>query len=200
MKTALKAITILYIIRLNPKFSVLFYQLEENMKKFIIGLFVGVSLPFIAGYIFLITGGMPVATKGPALPMEHFIAKTAMRAAMKGEVNKPSPVVADEINLLAGVKIYKNNCAVCHGLLSAKESSIAKGLFPIPPQLFGDENVTDDPVGNIYWKVKNGIRLTGMPGFVDSLSETELWQVSLLLQNADKLPAVVSVELLSKTE
>jgi hypothetical protein len=62
-------------------------------------------------------------------------------------------------------------------------------MFPKPPQLFTqDEMVTDDPVGEDYWKVKNGIRLSGMPGFKDSLSEGEIWQVSALLAKADKLP------------
>ena len=49
--------------------------------------------------------------------------------------------------------------------------------------------VTDDPPGESYWKVKNGIRMTGMPAFSPGLTETELWQVSLLVANADKLPA-----------
>ncbi len=46
--------------------------------------------------------------------------------------------------------------------------------------------VTDDPPGETYWKVANGIRLTGMPSFKSVLTDTEMWQVSLLLANADK--------------
>jgi mono/diheme cytochrome c family protein len=62
-------------------------------------------------------------------------------------------------------------------------------MFPPPPQLLNnDEMVTDDPVGVTYWKVANGIRLTGMPGFSKSLSATQMWQVSMLLAGADKLP------------
>ena len=48
--------------------------------------------------------------------------------------------------------------------------------------------VTDDPPGETYWKVSGGIRMTGMPGFEKTLSTTQMWQVSLLLANADKLP------------
>ena len=47
-------------------------------------------------------------------------------------------------------------------------------------------NGTDVPVGKTYWKVANGIRLTGMPAFGKVLSDTEMWQVSMLLKNADK--------------
>jgi mono/diheme cytochrome c family protein len=51
--------------------------------------------------------------------------------------------------------------------------------------------VTDDPAGETYWKAANGIRLTGMPGYRGTLTDTQLWQVSLMLANADKLPASV---------
>lgn len=50
----------------------------------------------------------------------------------------------------------------------------------------GVVGVSDDPVGVTYWKVANGIRLTGMPAFDHTLSETERWQVSLLMAGADK--------------
>jgi mono/diheme cytochrome c family protein len=56
--------------------------------------------------------------------------------------------------------------------------------------------VTDDPPGETYWKVANGIRLTGMPGFTTSLSNEQMWQVSLLLADANKLPAAARAALL----
>ena len=52
--------------------------------------------------------------------------------------------------------------------------------------------LTDDEPGETYWKVANGIRLTGMPGYRGSLSEDQLWQVSLLLAHANQLPVAVS--------
>jgi mono/diheme cytochrome c family protein len=63
-------------------------------------------------------------------------------------------------------------------------------MFPRAPQFWvksalGEMNVGDDPVGETYWKVKNGIRLTGMPAYGNALSETQLWQVSLLLSMAN---------------
>src|SRR5215475_10275607 len=73
-------------------------------------------------------------------------------------------------------------------------TSIAKGMYPRPPQLLDPRHmVTDDPAGESYWKVSNGIRLTGMPSFHASLSDTQIWQVSLLLANADKLPPSVNL-------
>ena len=118
----------------------------------------------------------------------------ALNAVLKKQAPKNAPIPADEPNLMAGAKVYRANRAVCHGLPNQPETAIAHGLFPKVPQLFKGKGVTDDPPGVTYWKAANGIRLSGMPGFKGSLSDTELWQVSLLLANADKLsPAVRTI-------
>lgn len=160
------------------------------MKKLLAGLLIGTCLPVFAGWLFVRLGGMPVATKSPPLPLEKYLARTALHAAMDKEAGKPSPLDPTEENLLGGARVYQQQCAVCHGRLGQKESAIALGMFPHPPQLLPPKKgVTDDPVGETYWKAKHGIRLTGMPGYAGNLSDTELWQVSLLLLHAHELPA-----------
>ena len=163
------------------------------MKAILAGVLIGICLPLVAGYLFVILGGMPVATKGGPMPIEEFLAKKGLDAAIGKEAGKPSPLSADESNLLAGARVYQQaQCWVCHGQLDQPESAIAKGMYPPPPQLLSPEQgVTDDPVGVTYWKVKNGIRLTGMPAFNGSLTDSEMWQVSLLLLHADKLSTPV---------
>ncbi len=77
---------------------------------------------------------------------------------------------------------------MCHGAPGQEKTAIASGEFPPPPELMHGKGVTDDPPGETYWKVANGIRLTGMPSFDQSLSQTQMWQISLLMANANKLP------------
>jgi len=101
-----------------------------------------------------------------------------------------------EANFAAGAQIYRDNCAVCHSPPGQKESARALGMYPKSPKLLEGKGVTDDPTGESYWKVAYGIRLAGMPGFRDGLNETQMWQVSLLLAQVDKLPKSVS-EILS---
>ena len=71
----------------------------------------------------------------------------------------------------------------------------ATGMVPHPPQLFVGKGVTDDTPGENYWKIANGIRLTGMPAYKESLSDQQMWQVALLLTDRDKLPDAVKQEL-----
>ena len=161
------------------------------MKLFLAGLSVGLAVFPIALYVYLVSGAAPVATSAPEMPFEKRIARIARRATILKEMPKTTPITLDETNLLAGVPVYLQHCATCHGLPNHEITAIAKGMYPKPPQLFRGKGVTDDTPGQTYWKVANGIRLSGMPGFKQSLSEQQIWQVSLLLANAHTLPQSV---------
>ena len=132
------------------------------------------------------------------MPFEKRLAKAAQHARIEKDPHTdPAPVPADEATFLAGADIYKQNCAVCHGLPGESQSAIAEGMFPKPPELFHGTGVSDDPAWETYWKAKNGFRLTGMPGFKGRLNDTQLWQVSVLLANSDKISAAVKAVLAS---
>jgi thiosulfate dehydrogenase len=161
------------------------------MAKFIIGLVIGLILVPLAVYFYFSSGTAPVATSAPPMPFEKTFARMAQHAHLEKEMPKSVPVNADEAAYTAGAQIYKENCAVCHGLPGQPQTAIAKGMFPDPPKLMEGKGVTDDTPGETYWKVAGGIRMTGMPGFDKTLSTTQIWQVSLLLANADKLPQPV---------
>jgi mono/diheme cytochrome c family protein len=154
----------------------------------VIGLIIGFSLIPVGVYLYFAGGYAPVATSAPPMPFEKMLAHKALDARIEKEMPKTVPIDSSETNLLAGAAVYKEQCAVCHGLPGASRTAIAAGMFPRPPQLFHGKGVTDDEPGETYWKVANGIRLTGMPGFRSTLKDDQLWQVSLLLANADKLP------------
>lgn len=169
------------------------------IKMLVLGIVLGMGLPVVGGSLFILLGGMPVTTIDAPLPFERYLAKRALKAAMRKEIGKRAPMPPDDTNLLTGAKVYREQCAVCHGLPNQPLGAIAKGMSPRPPSLFSpDEGVTDDPEGKIYWKVKYGIRLTGMPGFHESLSETEIWQVSLLVLKANQLSEPVRQSLYPK--
>ena len=148
-------------------------------------------------YFYFTGGSAPVATTDPDMPFESFLARKAQHARIDKDMPKNVPIQPTEANYLAGAELYKQHCAVCHGLPLEPKTAIATGMYPHPPQLFQGKGVTDDEPGETYWKIFNGFRLTGMPGFSKSLNETQMWQMSLLLANADKLPASVKTALVT---
>ena len=167
------------------------------MGKFLIGLVVGLIVIPIGVYMYFSSGSAPVATSSSPMPFEKMLANLALHARMRKEMPKSSPIPADEATYTAGAQVYKDNCAVCHGLPGQPLTAIAQGMFPKPPKLTEGTGVSDDPPEETYWKVSGGIRMTGMPGFEKLLSPTQMWQVSLLLANSNKLPKTITDSLTS---
>src|ERR1700681_1112834 len=173
------------------------FRKAEPRVKFVGGLILGLILvPFFV-FLYFISGSAPVATTDSDMPFETFLAHKALNARIKKEMPKNVPVPATEPNFVAGADLYKQNCAGCHGVPLSPKTAIAAGMYPHPPLLLEGKGVTDDPPGETYWKIFNGIRLTGMPAFSKSLSETQMWQMSLLLANADKLPPAAKTVLVT---
>jgi mono/diheme cytochrome c family protein len=161
------------------------------LKGIVLGIVLTVVLTAIAGYAIIRAGIMPANADEKPPGFEAWAARTSLHATLRHsapKVNDPLPATND--NLTAGVKLYAQNCAVCHGDSGAKASNVAKGLYQKPPQLAKD-GVEDDPDGVTYWKLAHGIRWTGMPAFDRTLSDKQIWQLTLFLKTMDHLPPAV---------
>jgi mono/diheme cytochrome c family protein len=165
------------------------------MAKFILGFVFAILVIAGAGYLYFSMGLAPVATASAPMPFEKTLANMALKKAVSRDMPQAVPLTASEENFLAGAKAYRTYCAVCHGLPGQAQTAIAKGEFPKPPELFKGKGVSDDPPGETYWKIANGIRLTGMPAFQQSVPPEQMWQMSLLLANSDKLSPSVKTAL-----
>lgn len=138
--------------------------------------------------LYLRYGPVPVTVSNSPLPFEKRITHIALHARIDRDMPAHSPVTASPEVLAAGAVVYQGQCAMCHGV-PGHASEMAVQMFPSPPQLWvthhpGVVGVSDDPAGETYWKVKNGIRLSGMPAFDHVLNEQQMWVVSLLLSQA----------------
>ncbi len=165
------------------------------LKGLILGILLGMLLIVGSVYFYFSSGRAPVATSAPPMPLEKTLARIGLHAYLDKLPHPEPQVPADEANLISGAKVYKEQCATCHGLPSEPKSAVATGMYPAPPQLFQGTGVTDDDAWESYWKAENGIRMSGMPGFKDRLTEKQIWQVAVLVRNADKIPESVKKEL-----
>jgi thiosulfate dehydrogenase len=147
-----------------------------------------VALGMLA-YVGILAGMMPANADSKPPKIERWAASRSLHAVLAREAPKTdNPVALTDENLIAGIKLYAGNCAVCHGAADGNPSKIARGLYQRPPQLAKD-GVEDDPDGVTYWKVTHGIRFTGMPAFGTTLDDEQRWQVTLFLKHMDSLPA-----------
>src|SRR5579863_2938222 len=161
------------------------------MIRILVGIVLGVLLVPVAVMGWFRFGQVPVAVADTPFPAERLITEVPLHGRIDREMVKTPPIQASEANLVAGAHIYSEQCAACHGYYG-KPSAFGGHMFPDAPPLWekhhnGDVvGVSDDPPGETYWKVSNGIRLTGMPSYKQVLTDNEMWQVSILLANADK--------------
>ncbi len=158
--------------------------------------------PFVLGFLFalltLVAGGWaylkfghpPVAAADRPFPMEEQIVHMPLGARIDRELQK-APFGTSEDVFEAGAKIYTKSCASCHGT-PGHDSPYGKWMYPQAPQLFKKHTgsavvgVSDDEAGETFWKIRNGIRLTGMPAYQHLYSDAQMWDVALLLKNADQ--------------
>jgi mono/diheme cytochrome c family protein len=176
------------------------------MGRILLGIVLGLVLAPLAALGWLWFGNLPVAVADPPLPHEGLITSHPLEARIDRELVKNPPIQLDETSMVAGAQVYRDQCAACHGF-HGKPSPFGAHMYPSAPPLWemhhhGSETmmgVTDDPPGETYWKVANGIRLTGMPSFKAVLTENEMWQVSLLLANADKPLPPAALDILKGT-
>ncbi len=178
------------------------------MKKYVIAVIIGILLVPVGFYLYLISGHAPVATGASPLPFERFFARLAMHATMERELPKADAGPPTESDLVRGAQAYRQYCGVCHGFPNQQPTVIARGMYPHPPQFFHSKPVRSyDPSRRFrpasrkdYWKVKNGVRLTGMPGFGKSFSEKQLWEMSQFLENLRNLPPGAAAALEGRSE
>ena len=160
------------------------------LKVFITGIAVTAVTAVVGSYIVLQTGLIPANADATPGKVETWIASTSLDATLNREAPKGlNPVSMTDANLIDGINLYAKHCAICHGTANGSVSSspIAKGLYPKPPQL-ATYGVEDDSEGVSFWKIKHGIRWTGMPSWKESLTDQQIWTLALFLKHMNKLP------------
>lgn len=159
-------------------------------RGLVVGFILAIVAALVGGYVLVRSGLIPANADSPPGALEKWMARTSLGATLEREAPKDAdPIALTDQHLLDGVDLFARNCAVCHGSAKgdASRSPIAKGLYQKPPQ-FASDGVEDDPEGVSFWKIKHGIRLTGMPSFRDSLDDAQIWTIALFLKHMDKLP------------
>jgi thiosulfate dehydrogenase len=160
------------------------------IRGFILGVVVTILVALAGAYTLLHSGLIPANADAKAGGLELWAAGTSLDATLRRQAPREvNPVPLTSANLVAGITLYGEHCAICHGTATGDSSAspVAKGLYPAPPQLATD-GVEDDPEGVSYWKIKHGIRLTGMPAWGPDLNNRQIWTLALFLKHMDKLP------------
>src|SRR5246127_773640 len=160
------------------------------MGKFLLGCIVTLLVLILGGLGFALLGFFPTAANVEPPHWEQHLAMGAADASMERHAPRvTNPLMPNDDNLIQGIKLYTMNCALCHGTLDHKPSTLANSFYPPPPNLISDP--MDDPEWHIFYTIRTGVRYTGMPAWDKALSEQDRWKITMLLSHIDKLPPAV---------
>jgi mono/diheme cytochrome c family protein len=160
------------------------------MRKQIIAFIIGLLILPAAVLILALLGLLPFYATAIPSKLETNIAVKSLHASIKGKTSEiKNPLVASEEVLLSGLKMYRSNCAGCHGDYQQPSPWGTKNFYPRVPQ-FGMQasNLTSE---EMFVVVKNGVRYSGMASWNGLISNTEIWRIVTFLSHINSLPTNV---------
>lgn len=87
----------------------------------------------------------------------------------------PMPDLSDPELVTRGLRSYQARCRQCHGAPGVPPDEVALGMSPVPPNLM--RSAREMEAGDIFWVVKHGIRMTGMPAWDYHIGDDEIWAI-----------------------
>jgi mono/diheme cytochrome c family protein len=161
------------------------------MLRFLMGFVSAVVVIALGALSYVRFGFVDPRADAPISGLEERIAMPSLDASVaRRAADTINPVNSNDANLTAGMKIYQTHCASCHGDVNHPHAMLAKAFYPRAPQFA--EDPPDMPENQNFYVIQHGIRLSGMPAWGQSLSEQQIWEVTIFLSHMDKLPSEVS--------
>jgi mono/diheme cytochrome c family protein len=134
------------------------------------------------------TGLVAVAATGPQSGVVEWYLHTARERSVARRAGAIEVPPLDDPRLLrTGLVEYQEMCVACHGAPGVRQSSLARGLNPMPPDLARPGDLHEGSTARTFWIVKNGLRMTGMPAFGPTHDDEELWAVTAFVERLPEL-------------
>ena len=151
-----------------------------NLRSFLLGALATLLLLAAAGVIAVLTGAYDVAATERhsaigAWALETTFEKSVQRGARDMEAPAFTPA-----NVAAGASHYKPMCAHCHGGVGDSRAEWAEGMRPRPPLLARAAEKWS--AAEVFWLVKHGAKLTGMPAFGETHDDSSLWDIAVFVK------------------
>ena len=156
------------------------------MNRIIVGALIAVTAIGAVGVTVVYSGAYNVAASEPHSGPVFWLLETARVRSIKAHAKgilPPGDLTRQE-RIDAGASHYTEHCAACHSAPGVQADDMAEGMYPKPPSLT-DATKRYTP-GELFWILKNGIKMTGMPSWGDH-SDEDLWNAVAFLE---KLPGM----------
>lgn len=145
--------------------------------KFLAGFATALVVIAIGIFVVIVTGAYNVAATVPHTALARIILHSAMHHSVLAHAGKDlrETTTWSEQQVRRGFKEYNEMCVVCHGAPGKERTDISKGLLPEAPKLA--DVATEWGNAQLFWIVKNGVKMTGMPAFGPTHLDERIWDI-----------------------
>jgi mono/diheme cytochrome c family protein len=169
--------------------------------------FAGFAAGMVAGLVlwvaaFLVVGALGAVNLG-ATTKPGVLERTFAPWVVDNSRERRAPTGTDsytnEAAVATGLDHYRENCLICHGAPNVQPNALAKGLNPSAPELqSSDTQAMSD--GDLFWTIKHGIRMTGMPAFEPTHTDEQIWKIVSFVRHMPNLTTEETAELRKASE
>ena len=137
-----------------------------------------------AGFVVMYSGIFNIAATDPHTPLVQYVLSTTMDNSVRHHAKGIAvPPLDNPDMIMEGFRHYREMCVMCHLAPGVKATEIHKGLLPEPPELY--KTADEWKPNELFWIVKNGVKMTGMPAWGPTHSDQKIWAIVAFLE---KLP------------
>jgi len=141
----------------------------------------------VAGFLFIWFGVFNVAANDKHWAVTNSFLELVRNRSISARADTLNvPDLTDAARIKRGAANYQAMCAQCHLAPGVDSSELYVGLNPKPPVLYKDAHFASKP-NETFWVIKNGIKMTGMPGWGINNSDEQIWDMIALVSALDKM-------------
>ena len=155
--------------------------------RFLAGFVAAFVVSALAAFLVIISGAYNVAATAPETGLERLIFNSTMRQSVRARAGKEQREVWSEDQVRSGFEEYDSMCIICHAAPGKERTDIRKGLQPEPPNLA--EAVKQWNNAELFWIIKNGVKMTGMPAFGPTHPDEKIWNIVGFIRRLPQISA-----------
>ena len=163
------------------------------MKNFVVTLLTIVVVVLLAGAIFIYSGVFNVASTNKDSALVSWLLSTVRERSIEHHSSNIVVPLQTELDnpetINEGFEHYNEMCVMCHGAPGIEAGEAHEGLNPQPPLLAKVKDLVTDPPGELFWVIKNGIKMTGMPAWGPTHSDEKIWAMVAFVRKLPNLSA-----------
>jgi mono/diheme cytochrome c family protein len=157
------------------------------MNRFVLGFAFAILVLAMVGLAVVFSGGFNVAASVPHSSVETWVFSTTMKNSVQRQAKGiMAPASIPEEQVRRGFAKYRDSCVYCHGAPGVDATDWAQGITPEPPYL--PDTVRRWQPAELFWIVRNGVKMTAMPSFAEHLSDQDIWGVVGFIQRLPGMP------------